>query len=313
MTDRIGDRVHLPGGSAAQDFRWRSWWSSSRGPQGARATNRSAALSVLFVGTPAYAAAVAERRNSLEDLEIALVGPDVSLQTVSVGRLAELLRAAEELIAAVAADLSLPPPTTSLIRLRNASAGYQLHSHDKQWRRTARRVETVIRSKGRRESLRVRERLRALHAVGGKAAKVRVTPVDPQGRKRGKELLVEAPPPTEIPVSFTATMYGRIVGLFERADGALVVQLDRDDGGRINLTADDAQFAAATALLRKPVKVSAQGTWDVEAQQASDWKLRSIEPWAEKDLLGTLSGVRDDLEKKGVQVDVDDLLRRLGE
>ncbi len=253
-----------------------------------------------------------ERRVKLEDLEIALVGPGISLKTVSVGRLAELLRAAEELIAAVAADLSVPTPTTSLIRLRNASAGYHLHSQDKHWSRTARRVEIVIRRKGRSESLRVREKLRSLHFVGGKA-RVRVTPIDSQGRRRGKELLVEAPPPTDIPVSFTATMYGRIVGLFERTDGALFVQLDRDDGGRITLSSDDAQFASATGLLRKSVKVSAEGTWDVERQEAGNWKLLSLEPWAENDLVDALSGVREDLDKKHIKVDVDGLLRELGE
>lgn len=258
---------------------------------------------------------MAERRPKLEDIEIALVGQGISLQTVSVGRLAELLRAAEDLIAAVAQELSVPVPVTSLVRLRNGSAGYQLHSTDKHWRTTARRVETVIRRKGRDESPVVRDRLRALHTIGGKtAARVRVTPIDPQGRTRGKELLVEPPPPTEAPVSFTATLYGRVVGLFERAtDGALMVQLDRDDGGRVSLRADEVQFGHATELLRKSVKVVAEGTWDPEASEASDWKLLSLETWTETDLIEALSGVRDDLAKSGVTIDVNEFLDQLGE
>src|SRR5258705_4305482 len=107
-------------------------------------------------------------------------------------------------------------------------------------------------------------------SIAGRDVRVRVTPVDKTGKARGKEVIVEPPATTETPVSFSTTLYGRLVGLFERADGALVVQLDRDDGGRVVLIADETLFEKATSLLRKTVRASAVGSWDPAHLEESD-------------------------------------------
>jgi len=88
--------------------------------------------------------------------------------------------------------------------------------------------------------------IRALYSIAGRDVRVRVTPVDKTGKARGKEVIVEPPATTETPVSFSTTLYGRLVGLFARADGTLVVQLDRDDGGRVPVPAVAARSAGCS-------------------------------------------------------------------
>jgi hypothetical protein len=247
----------------------------------------------------------------MSDIEIALVGKGCSLETTSIGRLSELLRIAQELISELAAELSSPAPMASLIRLRNKSAAYQLHSSDKHWRSTARRLTRALKERGKRESPRVRDRIRALYSLAGRDVRIRVTPVDKTGKTRGKELLVEPPATTDTPISFSATLYGRLVGLFERADRSLVVQLDRDDGGRVVLNADEAFFERATSLLRKPVRAAVVGSWDPETREESDWRLHALDAWTETDLVSTMKSVRDELDAKGLRLDVEAALRDL--
>lgn len=234
------------------------------------------------------------------ELEFALTGAGVSLESVEAEDVAELLKASLSLIRAVAEEMGHKMPLVSVPAVREGSAAVILTSHGSGWQAIRERAVEVIGEKGRGCGERTRNALNWLYRIGGKKRSVRVGLVDDHGRTRRQVMVWPAVNEDTEPVRrYRTTLHGRVVGIFHRDSGELRVQIARDEGGR--------ELLVLPSDLKKPVLeyFDHSARVDVELAWPDDGSgiLLGIEKWNdEADFLEVMGGIANSLAAAGIVV-----------
>ena len=242
-------------------------------------------------------------------MQVALEGDGLSPDDVPVGELVKLLEATVAALEAVARDEGLEVPVMRLSAVRQGSAAYDLTSQSPGAPTLVRRFCTAARQRGEGFGPGVRRALQRLHD-SGKIGSIRLTPKVPasEGKRASKPVHLAAPIEAEdLGREVGTEIYGRIVGLAVKGENT-VVRIKLDDGGTEEFRVDGAE-EAALRLFNKTVRARVAYTYaeDVIAERA----LEALSPWAADDLLTVLRDVRDELEREGVAVDVEEWLREV--
>lgn len=235
----------------------------------------------------------------------------MSPESVSLKELADVLQQTSAVVEAVAEGEGGSAPEVVLTEVRQGSAAYTMVSPDLTFEPMLERLFDAVTSRGHGFDRSVREAMKRLFKATSRVGRASFAFEGVERLAEGATVDLTEPVVAPVLTRYGTTIYGVLVAVAMRANGQDVVQLELEEGGRLQLDCSPEIADRAKVLFKRPVVATAFASWDGET--TSDWDIEDIEEReGATDLLEALDGVRRRIAKASSPVDVDAWLAEIG-